>query len=115
MLRNIDKLTARNKIGIPDITIEHDESYPCGKSELKDRRFCPNDIYSCDHWWCSYMRVITRLAEYEETKLTPADIHKLKSKVKRLEKRIKELKELQRESQIDNLAAVEGNADNTEV
>lgn len=84
MLKKIDRLTERTN-GVAN-AVWRDDTYPCYKLD-----FCPEGPCTSPNI-CDYAIRIERLAQYEDTRLTPEDIVKLQAKVKRLEKKIKDLK-----------------------
>lgn len=86
MLKKVHRLTERHPSGTADL-IYKDETYPCHK-----QWFCPEGDCS-NAKQCDYAKLLERLASYEDTRLTPEDILKLKDKVKRLEKQVRDLKE----------------------
>lgn len=85
MLDDVHRLTVRTD-GVADVQYKG-ETYPCFK-----HWFCPEGVCNsptiCDH-----AARIERLAAYEDTKLYPHEVEKLKEKAKRQAAQIRQLKE----------------------
>lgn len=85
MLSQIDRLTEYNACGMAD-AVWRDETYPCHKLFICPEGNC-NNADACD-----FAIRIKRLAAYEDTRMTPDDVMRMKDTVKRLRKQIAELK-----------------------
>lgn len=83
MLKKSERLTERVK-GVAD-AVWKDDTYPCHKFD-----FCPEE---CSHVGiCDFAVRIESLCAYEETRLTPDGIERLRAENKRLRKLVEKLK-----------------------
>lgn len=78
MLTKLDRLTYRDpKTQNTDLKY-HDASIPCRKAPM-----CPEKGTKCTGFPCELSEIIERLAAYEDTRMYPEEIQKMKEREKR--------------------------------
>lgn len=80
MLKDSERLTERDKNGTA-WPFWKDKSIPCCQKHLLDDLWCVEG--KCVNTQCDFRHIVDRLAEYEDTKLTPSEIQDLKEKSKK--------------------------------
>lgn len=83
MLKKLDRLTERDKKGIA-WPVWKDKSIPCYQKKLIDELWCIEG--RCTDADCDFRNILNKLADYEDTKMTPEEIKEMKDNYKECRK-----------------------------